>query len=912
MKNSLLIRWIVILAVVVGWTISIFPMKDRDFLAEFNRRAAKGVAILEQKAERAKAIQAKLDGIADKNSAEYAAALKDLAANNATTGISAEQALAEWKELNRRIENLQNGKDLNGNDVPVDERITYSPYKAVETAARGDNDKNRSIRLVNFVAVPHAGSVNDKTVMRFVRNKTAGKLHLGLDLQGGTEFVVSFDEKNLEAGVSAENVRDQILEILRNRLDKSGVTEPELKGITSTDVSIRMPSVDEGDKVGIRKTIKDAAKLQFFLVSADNAALVQQYNADPNFQNPANVIRKEMIEERNGEEVVETIFLERQPTPVRGDDVKSAFATADEFGRWAISMSFNERGAIAFGDVTGANVGRRLAIVLDDTCYSAPNINGAITGGNAQITGSFTLEEAKRLAGVISSGNLPVSIDISSEFGTEPSLGADSIHSGAYAGIVALLVVLVFMAIYYRFCGIVADIALLVNTVLVFGTMAILRATITMPGIAGMILTVGMAVDANVLIFEHIREELSKGHGVEAAVRGGYSGAFSAIFDSNLTTLLTCWMLYVFGSGTVQGFAVTLAFGVLASMFTALFMTHAIFDLFIAKNWLKSLSMMELSFLKNCNLDFVKLMKPAFILAIVLVVLSLIGFCVRGHNLMGIDFAGGTQISYACDGTEPNVAAVREFLKNRGYDTAKVGYKRGQSGNTELEIVVPALKQAAGETEVDTPAKFSQLLDEKFPECKLTQGSIYQVGPSVGDKFRSDSFKAAIFSFALACLYLAFRFQWMYGVAAVAAVIHDVVVSAGLLFLVFQGQLSLTTVAGFLTIVGYSLNDTIVIFDRVRSEAELHKELTYSQLINKAINSTLSRTMLTTLTTLFAVISLMIFGGGVILEFALVMLFGMICGTFSSLLLSTSIIKRWHKQSVQDKNEVASVHAKKA
>ncbi|MCQ2396488.1 MAG: protein translocase subunit SecD [Lentisphaeria bacterium] len=869
MKKSLLIRWIIILAVVIGWGISIFPMKDGDFLAEFNTRAQKTIDALQK------------DGAVT------------------VTGIPASQALDEWKELNRRIECLKNGQDLSGNALENAER--YSAYKLVEIAARGDNETHRSIRLVNFVPVPHMNAVNNKTVMRFVRAKTAGKLHLGLDLQGGTEFVVSFSDENLPEGVTAENVRDQILEILRNRLDKSGVTEPELKGITSTDVSIRMPSVDEGDKTGIRATIKDAAKLQFFLVSNDNASLVAQYESNRDFVNPPNVIRKEMVEERNGEEITETIFLERQPAPVRGEDVKSAFPTTNEFGQWAISMSFNDRGAKAFGDVTGANVGRRLAIVLDDTCYSAPNIQGAITGGNAQSTGSFTLEEAKRLAGVISSGNLPVSIDISSEFGTEPSLGADSIQSGLFAGVLGLVIVLLFMLAYYRFCGFIADVALIVNTILVLGTMALLKATITMPGIAGMVLTIGMAVDANVLIFEHIREDLAKGHSVENAVKGGYAGAFWAIFDSNLTTLLTCWMLYIFGSGTVQGFAVTLAYGIIASMFTALFMTRAIFDLFIHNGWVKKLSMAEMSFLKNCNYNFVKLMKPAVILSITLVVISLVGSIIRGSSLMGIDFAGGTQLTYSCNGEEPDVAKVREYLSQQGYDTAKVGYKRGQSGETELEVVVPALKEG------DTPDVFSKNLDETFPQCEMTQGSIYQVGPSVGGKFRSDSCKAALFSFLLACIYLAFRFEWMYGVAAVVAVIHDVIVAAGLFFLVFQGELSLTVVAGFLTIVGYSLNDTLVTFDRIRADSETSQHLTYGPLINKALNATLSRTFLTTLTTLFVVVTLMIFGGGVILDFALVMLFGLICGTFSSLLISTSIIKRWHKHSAHDK-----VVAKKA
>ena len=898
MKKSLIIRWVIILAIVLGWGLSIFPMKDKDFLTEFQRRAAKGVAVLQKKAQKAGELEKKLEATESK---DYAKVSEELQDTLAATGITAEQALTEWAELNRRIENFKQKKDFDGNPLPADE-ASYSGYKLLETAARGDFAQHRGIRLANFVEVPHTKAPNNKTVLRFLRNATAGKLHLGLDLQGGTEFIISFDQSKLPSDTQPETVRDQILEILRNRLDKTGVTEPELKAITATDVSIRMPSVDEGDKTGVRATIRDAAKLQFFLVAQNSDQLVQQYDADPNFVTPADVIRKEIVEERNGEEVSRTVFLERTPAPVRGEDIKSAFATIDEFGRWLISMSFNERGAVAFGEVTGANVGRCLAIVLDDTCYSAPVINGAITGGSAQITGNFSVEEAKRLAGVISSGNLPVSIDISSEFGTEPTLGADSIHSGLLAGLVGTIVVLLFMVFYYRFCGLVADIALIVNIILVLGTMAILKATITMPGIAGMILTVGMAVDANVLIFEHMREEMDKGGSVANSIAAGYSGAFGAIFDSNLTTLLTCWMLYIYGSGTVQGFAVTLAFGVMASMFTALFMTRAIFDLFTHNNWLKSISMREIKCLHNTKFDFVKLMKPAVILSITLVVISLVGSFWRGvkGNLMGIDFAGGVQLTYSCDGVDPEVAAVRQYLEKKGYSNTKVGYKRGQSGNTELEIVVSKLNAGV------TPDVFSQELDVAFPECKLTQASIYQVGPSVGARFRNDALRAGLFSFALACLYLAFRFQWMYGVAAVVAVIHDVIVSAGIFFLICQGQLSLTTVAGFLTIIGYSLNNTIVIFDRVRSDAEDHPELTYTQLINHAINATLSRTTLTTVTTLFAVFALIIFGGGAILDFALVMLFGLCCGTFSSLLLSTAFIKRWHKKSLQDKNEQAA------
>lgn len=910
MKKSLIIRWAIILVITVSWCWSMFPVKDKDFLEEFRKLANINQEQLLQQAkvasEKLSNIEKRLAALPKKSGKEYENLLKDREKlNTAYNGYSAEEALKNWEELSRRIDNLMSGRDMDGGQLP--DGIKYSAYKAVEAAASGNNADLRSIRLCTFIKVPHQPKANNKTVLRYVRRKSAGKLHLGLDLQGGTEFVVSFNKKDVPANSTVEQVRNQILEILRNRLDKSGVTEPELRGITATDLSIRMPSIDEGDKTGIRNTIKDAAKLEFYLVAANNAELVRQYSADPEFHNPVNIIRKEMIEERNGEETAEVLFLEKTPASIRGVDVENAFPNVDEYGQWSISMSFNGRGAKDFAEVTGDNIGRRLAIVLDGTVYSAPVIQGAITGGNASITGSFTLDEARRLAGVISSGNLPVSIDITSEFGTAPTLGTDSIKSGAMAGIIGLVVVIVFMLWYYHFCGFVADLALLVNTILVLGTMALTGATITMPGIAGMVLTIGMTVDANVLIFERIREEMTLGKNLSTSVSAGYHRAFSAIFDSNLTTLITCFFLYRYGSGTVMGFAVTLAFGVLASMFTALFMTHAIFDLALYFGWIKKLTMNEFKCLKDPKIDFFKYMKPALVLSCLLVLLGIVGFFCRLDKVMAIDFAGGTQLTYTCDGDAPDVALIREYLSSQGYKEVNVGYKRGQSGNAELEVVVPKLTEDSN--------IFSDHLDKAFPECKMVQGSIYQVGPSVGAKFRHDSMVAAILSFIAIIIYLAFRFELTYGVAAVIAVIHDVIVSAGLFIVFFHGQISLTIVAALMTIIGYSLNDTIVIFDRVRELRAMRPDDNYRKLVNEAINHTLSRTMLTTLTTVFVTVSLLIIGGGVIRDFALVMLFGLLTGTYSTIFIATAWAAHWHKptaREIENSRREAKTQAKAA
>ncbi|NMA20348.1 MAG: protein translocase subunit SecD [Lentisphaerae bacterium] len=904
MKKSLIIRWSIILVVIVAWTWSIFPITDRDYLSEFQKMAKKQVAKLAREAEQvplvtqAEELKIKLEQISDKESEEY----KQLAEQHQKLTSSKEyieqskkpenesrKAYADYQELLRRIAKIQS------------EDSKVSGYKAVEWAADGDSDHYR-IGLGNFIRIPLQGKASNKTVLRYVRIKSAGKLNLGLDLKGGTEFIVGFDASKLRPGERAEEVRDRVLEILRNRLDNLGVTEPEIKAITSDSISIRMPSVDEADKSDIRHTIKQSARLQFHLVAINNNELVSQYNADPRaFHTPAHLLRKEIEEERNGELHTEILFIEKNPEMIKGEDVDRAVPNVNQFGNWSISLRFNAKGAAAFADVTGKNVGRRLAIVLDDRVYSAPNIREAITGGQAEISGSFTVEEARRLSGVIASGNLPVSIEITSEFGTEPSLGVDSIHSGAMAGIFGLFLVVLMMLWYYKFSGFVAVLALIVNGLLVIGTMAITKATITMPGIAGMVLTIGMAVDANVLIFERFREELAKGKSLAASVKAGYERVFSCILDSNLTTLITCIFLYKYGSGSVRGFAVTLTFGIVASMFTALFMTHAIFDLMIEKGWLKTLSMRTMKLFQNTQIDFFKYSRPIIIASIILTVISLLSVVVRRDTVLGIDFSGGTQLTYACEGEAPDVESIRAWLDSQGQERVRVGYKRGQGGTRELEIVIPKM--------TSDPGEFGQALDAAFPECKMTHTSTYSVGGSVGSKFRNDTLLASFLSFIAIIIYLSFRFEFVYGMAAVVAVIHDVIVSAGLFFILHQGELSLTVVAALMTIIGYSLNDTIVIFDRIRELRPMRKDLSYQELVNVSINQTLSRTILTSVTTMLAVISLLIFGGGVIFDFAIVMFYGMITGTYSTIFIASSIVNYWHRNENKKPYEVKAAAA---
>lgn len=891
MKRSLVWRWVLTVAVVGGWFAALFPLRDRDFLVTFNKLANSAVSKLESKATKlggeADALKAKVDASADKESDAF----KKLQSEYLTVRGDADQAKAQldaYRGMLARAEQMRR------------ENAELAQYKSIELAARGDETHAR-VRLSDFVSVPGSPYAANKRVIKFVRDKAAGKLHLGLDLQGGTEFVLSFSEEEAkEKGKEIEPVRDQIVEILSNRLDMMGLVEPEIKPVGASTISVRMPTLSEGAKADIREILKQQANLQFYLVDKDNERKVEEYRRDPSSFRPTPGYRYAEIErEENGEIVTDVIFIKSTPENLDGGEVSRAQPSPSQFGSWwSVSLAFKGRGAKQFARITTDHVSERLAIVMDNKVYSAPNIKEPITGGQAEITGSFTFDEAKRLAGVIESGNLPVNIQIDSEFGTDPTLGADSIRSGVWAGLAGLALVVLFMIGYYRVAGAVAVLALIMNTVLTLGTMTLLRATITMPGIAGMVLTVGMAVDANVLIFERIREELRNGKTIGNAIQAGYARAFLTIFDSNITTLLTAIVLYNAGTGSVRGFAVTLGIGIVASMFTAIFVTRVIFDTWLNSGRLKTLRMNSLRFVTDCNYDVLAWTKAAVIGSVIVCVVALVAGISRGREALSIDFAGGTEIAYEVAGTEPPVAAVREVLAKRGYGTARVGYKlSGAGGFRMLEVVLP--KTSTDQTAALDLSGIEQGLVQQFPDAKLKQVQTNSVGNLVGAQFQTRALMATLLSFIGIVLYVSFRFEFAYGVASVVALVHDVIIAGGLFLLFgwFGGgrQLSLPVIAALLTIIGYSINDTIVTFDRVRESLALYRDKTYKEIINLSINQTLSRTFLTSFTTLLPVLTLLVFGGGTINDFALVMTIGVIVGTYSTVFVASAIIQVWHK-----------------
>ncbi len=896
MKKNLTLRFVLIAVVLLGWAVSLHPLHDRPFLETFQKLARPRIERMAAAKTTAEAELAKLDAqlaeIADPESDQA----KQLQARRSQLQADLERhakLLADYDRILAEVKIL-----MTRSDDPV-----RAEYRALQIAAQG-SETAPALPLHEYVPVTGVPQASNALVISNIRKKSKATLQKGLDLEGGTEFVLGFDGQKLPEGKNAEQVRDQIIEIMRNRVDRMGVVEPEIKPIGPTSISLRMPSVTEDDKADIRDTIKQTATLSFHLVHPQNDQLVAQYEANPAafVRDPAYTMEEMRIDNPDGTVRVERLFVTKRPSRVKGEDITRAIPSFHDLQGYLVSLTFNARGAKYFGELTTKHQNERLAIVLDGKVYSAPSIREPILGGQAQITGNFSPEEANRLASVIASGNLPVSIEIDSEFGTDPTLGADSIRSGTRATLWGMVAVIVFMLAYYRFAGLVAIAALAANILLVFGTLALSGATITLPGIAGIVLTIGMAVDANVLIFERIREELRNGKSIGNAVKAGYARAFSTIFDANLTTLITAIILYKVGTGAIRGFAVTLSIGIVASMFTALFMTRTIFDLCLAKGWLKQLNMASF-FAERPSFDFLKYRKVALLCSLALIVAGLLTVVIRGRNVLSIDFAGGTELTFrVLADNRPDQAEIAKALGAAGYSGYRVGYK--YAGATEahlLEVVMSDRSTNETDTNLDN---MENVLNQAFAPIRFDHAQTNSVGGLIGARFQSKAIWASLLALVAIVIYVSFRFEFAYGVAAVVALGHDVIIATGI-YLLFGRQLSLPVVAAILTIMGYSINDTIVVFDRIREDLGLLRNKSYQEIINLSINQTLGRTLLTSLTTLLVVVILVLFGGGAINDFALVMLLGVIVGTYSSVFVASAIIATWHKPAHVGDKKVA-------
>lgn len=581
---------------------------------------------------------------------------------------------------------------------------------------------------------------------------------------------------------------------------------------------------------------------------------------------------------------------------VSGKDIDYASLDDSQIGQFGVRMVMNDLGASKWEDMTRANLDKQVAITMDGLVFSAPVVNDVMSTSSS-ITGRFTMAEATDLAGLLNAGALPAPVKIVDESIVGPSLGADNINSGMASFGFALLIVLVYMVFYYNKAGLVADAALVINIFLLIGALASLKAILTLPGIAGIVLTIGMSVDANVLIFERIREELRHGKGLKAAINEGYSKALSAILDANITTLLTGIVLAIFGTGPIKGFATTLIIGIFTSFFAAVVITRLIISAFVEKDKKISFStrMTENWFTKS-NIQFVKKRKLFYIVSSAVVVLGLVSLLSRGLDY-GVDFEGGRQYKVVFADGEADYEGIRSNLKVK-FEGNEPGVKMVDNPYTALITTKYKMIQDADDTSLTQVNNEVEALLEagiaEFGESEIVESKM--IAPTISADLKKNSFYAIGFSLLIIFLYILFRFRkWQFGLGALIAMAHDVVIVLSLFsicygWIGFSLEVDQAFIAAILTVVGYSINDTVVVFDRIREYLLEHPKRDTKETINTALNSTLGRTVNTSLSTFIVLLVIFLFGGDAIKGFVFALMIGIIVGTYSSLFIATPLV----------------------
>lgn len=784
-------------------------------------------------------------------------------------------------------------------------------------------------------------------------------INLGLDLQGGIHLVLEVDQANLSDDEKTDVVA-RALEVIRNRIDQFGVSEPIIHREGDWRIVVELPGVQDierakgligktarlefkilesaEDRVGmiekidtylaaqapadstktddplLGQTTDDTPSLSRYVrsfgrdlvVLEDNILTVRDILDRPSVQKltppDAQFLWGSKVEEMADGQLYRVLYYVKRRVEMTGEILSDASVTTgqsfENAGQPIVNFTTTSQGVRLFGRVTGANVDERMAIILDNQVYSAPTIRSKISQGSGIIEGTGTLDEAKDLAIVLRAGALPADVYIVEDRTVGPSLGRDSVEQGKNAAAIGLAIVIVFMVIYYGFSGLVADFALVLNLVFVMAILAAFQGTLTLPGIAGIILTIGMAVDANVLILERIREELRSGKTVRAAIENGYARAVQTIVDANVTTIITAIVLYQYGTGPIKGFALTLMIGIVSSMFTAIFVTRTIYDAIVSRQINPSLNIGRLRVFGDTNIDFLGLRRGAFVLSVVFILVGIGSAVVKGGYNLGIDFAGGTLLELHFD-PATSVGDIRQSLGD-----VRVGDRSVDLRNSEIkefgspnDILIRVEEEAEG-TAIADAIKTRLKSDFAGNIRDVTEWLRRQeaVGPKIGEELKTNAVYAILVSMVLIIVYVWWRFRQIeFGVAAVIALFHDVMITLGI-FSLLDREISLAIVAALLTIVGYSLNDTIVVYDRIREDIKLYRRETFGTVINRAINECLNRTVLTSGTTMLVVLSLIFLGGEVIRDFAVALLIGIIVGTYSSAFVASPIVVEWHNR----------------
>jgi SecD/SecF fusion protein len=798
-----------------------------------------------------------------------------------------------------------------------------------------------------------------------------GALPLGLDLAGGMHVVLEIEEATGSAKAadaaklgpnakSRDTLLDQALTVYRARIDKLGLTEPVVEKQPPRRILIQIPGVKNPEDV--LKLLRATARLEFRLAAPPNLfaqAIDAVVRANPalrdrlprsqsselevaarDIDSTSRAIKTAQLEvppghsflwgpieaKRETGDKVRKLFLIEDKPQMGGDNLTRAYVTYQTtvVTQPIVSIAFNREGTAQFARVTSENVGKNLAIVLDGVVYSAPVIKTAIRQGQAIIEGSFSTQEAQGLAVVLEAGALKTNVRIVENRTIGPSLGLDSIRQGVNASLWGLVATVAFMVLYYHVAGTYACIALVMNIIMLMAAMAMLHASITLPGIAGIILTMGMAVDANVLVYERIREEVAgrPGGSALAAIERGYSRAFSAIWDGNITTILTALVLMQYGTGPIKGFAITLTVGLIISMFTALFVTRIFQDWRAVGKKNEDLSLGRIRLFAGMKVDFMAI-SPYFVGVLVTFVVITVGYTMyHWSDIQGLELTGGTMVRLRYDQPMKDEDLRLQITKDLGIPDAQlqevgaeskefiIRLKKGTvipkdqkvvevipgAGSGEERIGPGIIHTRPDEPEVDLGNFIVAGLSKLNPSNKVETTGLESFAASFGAELARTSVIIVCLSWIAILVYLAFRFQMVYAVGAVIALIHDTLLSFGMLGFSRlwgdQRELNLTVIAALLTVIGYSVNDTIVVFDRIRENRRGGKE-SLKDIINNSINQTLSRTIITAFTVFLVLVILYILGGPVLNDFSFVLLVGVAAGTYSSICIAGYLVYMW-------------------
>lgn len=729
----------------------------------------------------------------------------------------------------------------------------------------------------------------NKILLNALLNDSKADLRPGLDIAGGVAMTLQVDPAAI-AGLAEQERSEKLskaIEIIEARVNAYGVSEPVVRAIGQDRIEVQLAGLNLTDNPTVLDDVKRPARLDFREVH-----LTDRPGVNPL---PFGYEIMTLTRESGDQVTEETLYVSKYPA-LTGKYVEKANPIQNAVGSYEISLNFDSEGAKRFGDITTKLAGQgRLAIVLDGKLYSAPNVNEPITGGRASISGSFTQREAIELANVLNNP-LEFSLEVAELYEVGPTLAQDSVDSGKRAATWGVCLVAIFMIAYYMIGGGIALVSVVLNLAIVLGALASVGATLTLPGIAGVILTIGMAVDANILIFERIREELRLGKTLKSALVGGFDKVFSTIFDANVTTLLVSLVMFYFGTGPVKGFGLTLAIGVVTTMFCALVVSRLLLELLIETNLIKKFPM--LSIVNKPKIPFLKFRGPAFAASWLIVIIGVFGLVSKWDSIFGIDFTGGDEVSMSFD-TRIDESDITRLIAEQDLGEVSPQYVTPLGGGAEI-------------LKLQTPFGGSiaviDALKKGFSGADFEVLGVNKIGPSVGAEIQKNALYAIGISLGLILIYIAVRFEIGYGIGAIVATIHDILLTVGVFVLWPDHQFTAPMIAAILLIVGYSLNDTIVVFDRIREELELKPTTKLYDIINLALNAVLSRSLLTSFTTLLAAGSLMVFGTGVISDIAFTFMIGIITGTFSSIFIASPIFFWWHKgdrRSVETSHDVA-------